>query len=65
MKTGKLSLSGIKNMLSRDEMKKIMAGSSCNGWFYCTKCCTPDYSLCGQCNSIAGGCQGNGVLVSC
>jgi len=28
MKTEKLSLNGIKNVLSRAEMKKIMAGSS-------------------------------------
>jgi len=44
MKTEKMSLKGIKNVLSRAEMKKIMAGSgdgcigpglACQGFTYC------------------------------
>lgn len=37
MKTEKLSLKGIKNALSRDEMKKVVAGCGCSGGqFSCT-----------------------------
>jgi len=35
MKKDKLSLKGIKNVLSRDEMKKIMAGSGYSIPCYC------------------------------
>lgn len=35
MKNEKLSLKGIKNVLSRTELKKIMAGSGCCNCCYC------------------------------
>jgi hypothetical protein len=35
MKTGNFSFKNIKDVLSRDEMKKIMAGS---GWNQCSGC---------------------------
>ena len=41
MKREKLSLKGIKNVLSRTEMKKIMAGSNCIAEF---SSCTPNPS---------------------
>ena len=46
MKREKLSLGGIKNVLSRAELKKIMAGSGCTG------CTNEGLSIpCCQCNT--------------
>jgi hypothetical protein len=47
MKTEKLSLKGIKNVLSRAELKKIMAGSGgCS--------CGVGAAICCQCYSVSG-----------
>jgi len=53
MKTEKLSLKGIKNVLSRAEMKKIMAGSGSDG---CGNGCYSDAycPFCGRCVSSFG-----------
>jgi hypothetical protein len=70
METKKLSLSGIKNVLSRAELKKIMAGSggvgsaycigSTGSWYYPSG--PVSYSQCSQdittyCSSGHGGCN--------
>ncbi len=36
MKTEKMSFKNIKDVLSRDEMKKIMAGSGAAYFYFCT-----------------------------
>lgn len=54
MKKEKLSLKGIKNVLSRDEMKKIMAGSAGS------VLCTYQGRICGYC-----GCDTNEACVEC
>jgi hypothetical protein len=45
MKIEKMTLKGIKNVLSRSEMKKIMAGSSGGGGRCDTAQC-PDFNCC-------------------
>lgn len=56
MKTKKMNLNEIKGVLSRDEMRKIMAGSGSNG---CpTKACTADTDCDGFCDyCISGNCN--------
>lgn len=64
MKTQKMNLKNIKNHLSRDEMKKVMAGSGPGGggggpaYVFCQDCCggagwwcvySPDFNCCGMC----------------
>ena len=58
MKIQKLSFSGIKNVLSRDELKKIMAGSgsctpsSCTNEGLSIPCCTCDISTLNPCDDL-------------
>jgi len=65
---------GASELLTREQLKNVMggdgsgggSGGSCQYFEYCYKCCTPNYSLCGQCNSQGyGKCLGNGVAVMC
>jgi len=54
-------------VFTREQLKAIRGG---DGGYYGGggnyKCCTSDYSVCGQCDSNGnGGCQGNGVAVYC
>jgi len=75
MKTEKLSLSGIKNVLSRAELKKIMAGSggcvgfgiACNGTtgntccegYYCNGAWGGGLGTCDYCSNDPGLCSGD------
>jgi len=53
MQTQKMSLANIKGKLSRDEMKKIMAGSG--GGNKCNVACTSN----ANCDSTCGSCEVN------
>jgi len=61
MKREKLSLKSIKNVLSRADLKKIMAGGSgCDGpGSYCGNCCS------GQCGNLNGNPGGGGGYYGC
>lgn len=63
MKTEKLSLAGIKNVLSRSEMKNIMAGS---GGAMCCWTGTNNCSSCSQgANSGNSTCQSGSTMAGC
>jgi hypothetical protein len=48
-------------MLTREQMKNVLRSTVGGTTNVCYQCCTPDFSLCGQCNYQGnGGCQGNG-----
>jgi hypothetical protein len=60
MKTTKISLSNIKGMLNRDEMKKINGGgcTTGQGLIFCRRCVTQFDGICqnGSPGGINGGC---------
>jgi hypothetical protein len=62
MKTQKMSLGNIKDVLSRDEMREIMAGSI--GGYYCRSCCNGSV-LCTYWVSSCCGLASNGNIYCC
>jgi len=69
MKKMNLKLGGIKEMLTREQMKKVVGGYGYDGGgsTNCYMCCSPDpQGPCGVCNKNGnGGCLGAGIATSC
>ncbi len=65
MKTEKLSMAGIKSVLSRAEMKTIMAGSGTT----CVKCCWTGTNNCSTGTNVSNPsdytCTSGATMVTC
>jgi len=64
MKTEKMSFKNIKDVLSRDEMKSIMAGSGVEG-YSCRSCCTSGATICTYWVSSCCGLANSGNIYCC